>query len=235
MRIPSLIGLLAVLTLGAPAVAQDAENQPPTASFTVSDESPRQDQKLTFMADASDPDGSVDQIHWTFGQGTSKTGQEVSHTYLAAGTYQVVLTVTDDAGANTTASKTLEVAPRPLDPRDFGRETIRPLMEEFQTTMDNIDQRLSTMITVTENHPTELENQLGQIQTTLQSQTEALNRMADAVESQANAMNNLATAIQESAPIGDQPIPVRIENDSQDPAVIWMRYWGVAPPSQPGQ
>ncbi|MDZ7754664.1 MAG: S8 family serine peptidase [Gammaproteobacteria bacterium] len=50
-------------------------------------------------ADSSDSDGSISVYAWDFGDGSTASGQSVSHTYGAEGTYTVTLTVTDDDGA----------------------------------------------------------------------------------------------------------------------------------------
>ena len=47
---------------------------------------------------------------WTFGDGSSASGLTVSHTYAAAGTYSVSLTVTDANGSNT-ATTSVTVSP----------------------------------------------------------------------------------------------------------------------------
>ena len=44
-------------------------------------------------------DGSVASYAWDFGDSNSGTGATPSNSYAAAGTYDVVLTVTDDEGA----------------------------------------------------------------------------------------------------------------------------------------
>lgn len=59
--------------------------------FTVAPTTPRVGQSITFNASATS--GSVDGYSWSFGDGTTGIGQQVSHTYAAAGTYTVELSV----------------------------------------------------------------------------------------------------------------------------------------------
>jgi trimeric autotransporter adhesin len=56
---------------------------------------------------SADPDGAIAAYAWTFGDGGTATGPTATHTYAAAGTYPVTLTVTDAVGA--TASVTTQV------------------------------------------------------------------------------------------------------------------------------
>jgi PKD repeat protein len=53
---------------------------------------------------SSDPDGSISAYDWQFGDGSTGTGVRPTHTYLADGTFKVMLTVTDMVGATGTAS-----------------------------------------------------------------------------------------------------------------------------------
>lgn len=59
---------------------------------------------------SSDPAGLSLSYAWTFGDATSGTGVSPTHTYSAAGTYTVVLTVTNSAGVSATASTTATIA-----------------------------------------------------------------------------------------------------------------------------
>lgn len=62
-------------------------------------------------AGSSDPDGTITSYAWTFGDGTTGTGATFSHTYTAAGTFTVSLTVTDNRGATATDQTTATIAP----------------------------------------------------------------------------------------------------------------------------
>ena len=66
----------------------------PVASFTYTYLSP-----ITIMFDASpsyDIDGFIIEYNWDFGDGVTGTGITYNHTYIANGTYNVKLTVTDN-------------------------------------------------------------------------------------------------------------------------------------------
>jgi VCBS repeat-containing protein len=79
------------------------DNQLPQASFSYSCDSAR---TCTFDASSSfDPDGTIDSFSWDFGDGSVGSGQTPSHTYAADGIYTVVLTVTDDQGAEDTGTQ----------------------------------------------------------------------------------------------------------------------------------
>jgi len=54
---------------------------------------------------SSDPDGSIASYAWSFGDGATASGATAEHTYASAGQRTVTLTVTDDAGAKSVATK----------------------------------------------------------------------------------------------------------------------------------
>src|SRR3989441_1035529 len=84
-----------------------APNQPPSAAFTSSCNG----LACSFSDQSSDPDGSVASWQWTFGDGTTgSTAQNPSHTYSAAGSYTVTLTVKDNQNASSSpVSHTVQV------------------------------------------------------------------------------------------------------------------------------
>ncbi|WP_327328886.1 malectin domain-containing carbohydrate-binding protein [Halobellus limi] len=90
-----------------------AANQAPNASVTASATDVETGESIDFDASASsDPDGSIASYEWDFdGDGTTDaTGAQASHAFQSAGTYQVNLTVTDDAGATASAQQTISVS-----------------------------------------------------------------------------------------------------------------------------
>ena len=83
-----------------------APNANPTAAFTSSNNF------LAVNVDArssTDPDGTVASYAWNFGDNATGAGKTASHTYAAAGTYTVTLTVTDNRGGTNTVSKQVTV------------------------------------------------------------------------------------------------------------------------------
>ncbi len=89
-------------------VVSAAANKPPVASFTATPVN----LTVSFNAAASsDPDGTIATYAWAFGDGTTGSGVTASHTYASAGTYAVVLTVTDNQGASTSLTTNVLVNP----------------------------------------------------------------------------------------------------------------------------
>jgi subtilisin family serine protease len=81
-------------------------NQPPVANFTYT----ANYLDVSFNASgSSDSDGSIVSYAWTFGDDTAGTGVTPTKTYAAAGSYNVTLTVTDNAGATGTKSQSVTV------------------------------------------------------------------------------------------------------------------------------
>jgi PKD repeat protein len=81
-------------------------NELPVAEFTVTCSS------LSCHVDGTasdDPDGSITDYSWTFGDGGTASGSTADHTYAAAGGYTITLSVTDDRLGTGTASHNVNV------------------------------------------------------------------------------------------------------------------------------
>ena len=93
------------------SVCTPLPNQPPTAQFTYTPESATA-APLTVSFDAfssSDPDGSIVDLAWDFGDGSTGSGITPSHTYNTEGSFDVTLTVTDDGGSTGQISKKVNI------------------------------------------------------------------------------------------------------------------------------
>lgn len=89
-----------------------AFNEAPTAAFTISAQAGQAPFAVNFSAVLSeDEDGTIIQFEWDFGDGTSGSGENVTHTFTTAGTFTVVLRVTDDDGETATNNKKIYVSP----------------------------------------------------------------------------------------------------------------------------
>jgi 6-phosphogluconolactonase (cycloisomerase 2 family)/PKD repeat protein len=102
----SSAGILTPVSNSSPAIGGTAQamavtpNQGPQAKFDVVVAAAGSESRFE-GSPSPDSDGSVTSWAWDFGDGTSGTGAQVSHTYQQPGGYAVTLTVTDDEGCST--------------------------------------------------------------------------------------------------------------------------------------
>ena len=92
-------------------------NVPPVAAFSSS----VSDLTATFTSTSTDSDGTVVGLAWDYGDGT--TGTSATHTYAAAGTYNVTLQVTDDDGAQDDITHPVTVTDPPSGPVPFATDS----------------------------------------------------------------------------------------------------------------
>jgi PKD repeat protein len=87
----------------------------PTPDFTFNPSAPRSGEQVRFDASGSQaaPGRTITSFSWSFDDGTSGTGQTVTHTFtVPAGTtrtFNVLLTVTDSAGRTSSVTKPISV------------------------------------------------------------------------------------------------------------------------------
>jgi len=87
-------------------------NLPPVAAFTATPEAGQAPLRVYFSAlPSEDEDGEIVSWEWNFGDGNSKMGKNVDHTYQTEGSWPVTLLVTDDDDAQDTTQKTIYVTP----------------------------------------------------------------------------------------------------------------------------
>jgi PKD repeat protein len=83
----------------------------PTANFIFSPTAPTIGQTIFFNGTLSTaaPGRDIVRYHWDFGTGSTRTGASVSKSYDTAGTFTVILTVTDDVGQTGIATQSVSI------------------------------------------------------------------------------------------------------------------------------
>ncbi|KPJ64827.1 hypothetical protein AMK68_00450 [candidate division KD3-62 bacterium DG_56] len=105
--VASLLACAVALSLAVIAPVQAAQTAIPAApasgqpecDITYSPDNPTTEDVIIFDANASDPDGTIEDCYWNFGDGSpTVAGHLASHHYDDAGPYDVTVEVTDDDG-----------------------------------------------------------------------------------------------------------------------------------------
>lgn len=93
------------------SILPTTSNQAPAAVASANPSSGVAPLPVNFSsAGSTDADGSLVSYSWSFGDGSSATGANASHTYPAAGSYTATLTVIDDGGLTATSTVSITVS-----------------------------------------------------------------------------------------------------------------------------
>ncbi len=118
-------------------------NIAPTITASASPDSGRAPLSVTFTATANDPDGTVISYSWNFGDGESSTDQNPAHTYQSEGTYNSIITVTDNEGGTGVDTVVIEVSGINIVPTVTAAASpdsgIAPLTVNFTATANDAD------------------------------------------------------------------------------------------------
>ena len=140
-RTPPLASIVLVSAFVFPACSSDASapttpdppdppppvapNVVPVARFTVSVEAGTAPLAVTFDGGSStDSDGTVVSYAWAFGDGSTGTGAEVTHTFDAVGLFRVELSVQDDRGGEDSTRDSVFVSSPPGQGANVIRGTV---------------------------------------------------------------------------------------------------------------
>ena len=101
-------------------------NQSPVAALSAQPSSGPAPLNVFFNAGgSSDPDGSIVSYAWNFGDSATASGAAANHSYSAPGSYIARLTVTDNQGASSSMTTTIEVnADLPSAPSNLAASTL---------------------------------------------------------------------------------------------------------------
>ncbi|GGH87129.1 bacillopeptidase F [Pullulanibacillus pueri] len=84
-------------------------NKAPTAQFDVPKKAVQKESIHFDGTKSSDPDGSIVQYSWNFGDGKKVEGENIEHAFAKKGKFKVTLTVTDNRGKTDTLTKEIKI------------------------------------------------------------------------------------------------------------------------------
>jgi len=112
-------------------------NVGPTADFTVEPANPKVGETIWFNDTSSDQDGSIDEWSWDFGDESSNTSKNATHTYSTLQSYDVTLTVTDNDGNSSSITKHLIL-----------KDTITKLVQSIEPVSYDLKEEANTLFQV---------------------------------------------------------------------------------------
>lgn len=115
----------------ATTAGEDDSDDEVTASFEYSPAEPESGETVEFDASASEADNEIDSYTWDFDDGSTGSGEFVSHSFAAASTYSVSLTVQDVEGNQDTTTESVTVSDEDAEVvADFEYEPDEPVIGE---------------------------------------------------------------------------------------------------------
>jgi heat shock protein HslJ len=114
-----------VLNYSLTPLHRDEEVEPPTAMFSYPTEA-MVNTTVTFDAEESHSQVPIVFYEWTFGDGSTGTGQVVQHVYADPGTYDVKLRVTDERGNEGAVTQKITITSAPPEPTATPGPTAEP-------------------------------------------------------------------------------------------------------------
>jgi PGF-CTERM protein/PGF-pre-PGF domain-containing protein len=91
-------------------VEAQTTDEPPTARADAKPDNANVSETVTFDgSNSSDAEGAIASYTWTFADGTTKQGENVTHSFGETGTHDVTLTVEDSAGNTDSTTVTVNV------------------------------------------------------------------------------------------------------------------------------
>ena len=106
----------------------------PEADFTWSPERPLEDQEVVF--DAGISSGDIEEYRWDFDDGSTGTGESVSHEFDSSGFYRVNLEVEDEDGRTDDRTRVVQVRAEDEDPEVYDLD-VEVLDEEDNDPIEN--------------------------------------------------------------------------------------------------
>ncbi|RMG54993.1 MAG: PKD domain-containing protein, partial [Bacteroidetes bacterium] len=88
--------------------------QPPTASFSVSDDEACVPENIVFSSTSTPSAVPITGYLWDFGSGSGATTATASHLYVNDGSYTARLIITDARGCKDTATRPIQIHPNPV-------------------------------------------------------------------------------------------------------------------------